>query len=218
MRWMHTRLIRKDSRSIALLAVFSSMAIALEIVPWPGVLDIPVLGVPGFNINWSGIPVVIVFFGLGFAYSLISVGAMWAAIAYRNFTGAAFKGCAEFFTVLGLVVAKLATAKWKPGKKISLAIYAVSACLFRAVGMYFTNIQLLPIFYGMPIEVAAAASALYVPWNIVQAIINVVLGGLLYFAIPERLAIEAGLGDQADRHTIQELPTDAVDEEAHGEQ
>jgi len=194
------------------------MAIVLEIVPWPGVLDIPVPGVLGFNINWSGIPVVMVFFGLGFAYSLISVGAMWAAIAYRNFTGAAFKGPAELFTVLGLVVAKLAMAKWKPGRKLSFAAYTVTACLFRAVGMYFTNIQLLPVFYGMPIEVAAVASTLYVPWNIVQAIINVVLGGLLYFAIPERLATEAGLGDQADRRIIEELPPDTADEGAHAEQ
>ena len=88
--------IRTDSRSIAILAVFAAMIIALEILPIPFLTDIPLFG--GFTLDPTGIPIVIVFLGLGIAYSLILIPIMWVTIAYRNLTGSIFKGFAEFYT------------------------------------------------------------------------------------------------------------------------
>ncbi|MFX1417004.1 MAG: hypothetical protein ACFFC0_09335, partial [Promethearchaeota archaeon] len=63
MSWFQKHPIRKDSKSIALLAVFVAMVVALEVYPILGVTDI---GIPGdFTIDWTGIPIVIVFLGLG---------------------------------------------------------------------------------------------------------------------------------------------------------
>ncbi|TFF91683.1 hypothetical protein EU546_08290 [Candidatus Thorarchaeota archaeon] len=195
--------LRTDSKSIALLAVFTAMVVAMEAVSIPFVTDIRVVG--NFSIDWTGIVIMIVFLGLGFVFSLVAITVMWASIAYRSISSATFKGVAELLTVLGVLVA----AQVMKGRDLSrakeLAVYLVFACLFRAVGMYFANIALPIFFFGLPVEAAIATSLLYLPWNVVQAIINIILGWVLYNAIPRELAIEAGFGEYHDIQKSQEL-------------
>jgi hypothetical protein len=185
--------LRTDSKSIALLAIFTSIIIALEIFPIIGLTDF-YTPVPNFTIDWTGIPIMIIFLGLGIAFSTISIGVMWVSIAYRNFNGAAFKFLAELLTLLGLVVAKLIIRDRELDWKLRTGIYLVSACVFRSIGMYFGNIFLFTLFGYMPIEVAIGFSLIYIPWNLLQAAINVIGGTLLYQMIPENLAMQAGLG------------------------
>ena len=185
--------IRTDSKSIALLAVFTSLVIALEIFPIPGLTDF-YTPVPNFTIDWTGIPIMIVFLGLGGVFSFFTVGVMWIFIAYRNFPGAAFKGLAETFTLLGLIAAKLVLRNRNLDWKKSAVVYFVFACLFRGVGMLFGNVILFNLFWGTPYDAAFVLSTIYVPWNIIQAAINVVGGIFLYQLIPENLRIQAGLG------------------------
>ncbi len=185
--------LRTDSRSIALLAIFTSIIIALEIFPIVGLTDF-YTPVPNFTIDWTGIPIMIIFLGLGITFSIISIGVMWVFIAYRNFNGAAFKFLAEMFTLLGLVVAKLIIRDRELDWKLRTGIYLVSACVFRSIGMYFGNIFLFTLFGYMPIETAVGFSVIYIPWNVLQAAINVIGGTLLYQMIPENLAMQAGLG------------------------
>jgi hypothetical protein len=207
--------VRTDSKSIALLAIFSAMVIALEIYPIVGITDLKFFpeGIP-FTIDWTGIPLVIIFLGLGIVYSFIATIIMFIAIAYRNFTGAVFKGFAEFYTILGLVAAKLLFRKYKLNRGKIFIAYTVFALAFRAIGMYFTNIVLLPILYPAfhTTETALVASAVLVPWNVAQAIINVVGGAILYYLIPPSLALQAGLGEDAGRAStrVQELPPDEI--------
>ncbi len=185
--------IRTDSKSIALLAIFTSIIIALEIFPIVGLTDF-YTPVPNFTIDWTGIPIIIIFLGLGMVFSILAVGAMWVFIAYRNFSGAAFKFLAELLTLLGLIVANLAMRNRDIDWKWRTAVYLVSACVFRSIGMYFGNIFLFTFFGYMPLEAAVVASVIYMPWNVLQATINVLGGTLLFRMIPESLAIQAGLG------------------------
>ncbi len=185
--------IRRDSKSIAIFAIFTSVIIALEIFPIVGLTDF-YTPVPGFTIDWTGIPIMIIFLGLGMFYSVLSIGVMWVFIAYRNFTGAAFKGLSELLTMLGLIVAKIAMRNRDIDWKWATGVYLISACAFRSIGMYFGNIMLFTFFGYMPFEVAVVASFAYIPWNILQATINVLGGVLLYKMIPENLLMEAGLG------------------------
>lgn len=185
--------IRTDSKSIALLAVFTSLVIALEIFPIVGLTDI-YTPVPNFTIDWTGIPIMIVFLGLGVVFSFFTVGVMWIFIAYRNFQGAAFKGLAEILTVLGLVVAKYVLRNRDVSWKWTALIYLIFGCLFRGVGMLFGNTILFQFFFHMPVEAAFSLSAIYVPWNVIQATINVFVGMLLYQLIPKDLKMEAGFG------------------------
>ncbi|UCH05437.1 MAG: hypothetical protein JSW05_04525 [Candidatus Thorarchaeota archaeon] len=214
MSWFQKHPIRKDSKSIALLAVFVAMVVALEVYPILGVTDI---GIPGdFTIDWTGIPIVIVFLGLGLVYSMVAVAAMWMAIAYRNFVGAAFKGFAEFYTIVGLLAAKLLTMRYDMSRTARLTLYVVFGVSFRAVAMFFTNIYLIQNFFGAVFEGAVIASVAYVIPNVVQAVINIVGGVVLYHLIPENLALQAGLGDDAVSASsrVEELPSAEIEESA----
>lgn len=200
--------IRTDSKSISLLAVFTAMVVAMEAVSIPFVTDIRVVG--SFSIDWTGIVIMVVFLGLGFVFSLVTIAVMWASIAYRSITSATFKGVAEFLTLLGVLLAAQVIRGRNLSRLKEIAVYVVFACFFRALGMYFANIALPIFFYGIPVEVAIGTSLLYLPWNVVQALINIVGGWLIFNAIPRELAVEAALGEYRDIQKSQEL-TDQED-------
>jgi riboflavin transporter FmnP len=170
------------------------MIVSLEAFPILGITDIKVPGL-NFTIDWTGIPIVIVFMAFGFVYSLLAIAIMWISIAFRNFPGAAFKGFAELFRILGITVGwvLLRNRAISYGKR--LVVYAAISSFFSAIGMYVVNILLLPLFYGIPFEIAVATSVLYIPWNILQALVNTIGGGMFYKIIPEDLRIAAGFKD-----------------------
>ncbi len=205
--------IRTDSKSIALLAIFSSIVIALEIFPIPGITDF-YTPIPHFTIDWTGIPLILIFFGLGITYSFFSIGIMWISIAYRNFYGAGFKALAEALTLLGFAVAKIALRKRRLEWKQEVAIYIFSAMIFRGIGMFFGNAALFLLWgYTSSPSAAFALSSIYVPWNLLQAIINVLGGMFLYKSIPENLKIQAGF-EMYGNNEIQkfdELSSDDID-------
>jgi hypothetical protein len=184
--------IEFDSRRIAIFTIFASMIIALEILPIPFLTDIPLFG--GFTLDPTGIPIAIVFLAYGNIFSLLLLPIMALVIGYRNPIGATFKEFAEFYTLLGLIVAKLILRKRSYNWKIATPMYVVLGVTFRAVGMYVTNIFLIQWLYGLPADSAAVLSATFVIPNIIQAVINVFLGILIYITIPENLKIEARFG------------------------
>jgi riboflavin transporter FmnP len=184
--------LRTDSRSIAILAIFAAMVLALEIIPIPFLTDIPLFG--GFTLDPTGVPITIVFLALGTIFSLILIPIMWVAIAYRNPIGAAFKGFAETYTLLGLIVAKIFLRKRLYDWKVALPAYLVFGVVFRAIGMYITNIFLIQWLYGSPLEGAIILSGAFVIPNIVQALINIIIGVIVFIIIPENLAIQARFG------------------------
>jgi hypothetical protein len=211
MTWLNRHPIRTDSKSIALLAIFVAMVVSLEVFPILGVTDI---GLPGnFTIDWTGIPIVIVFLGLGIIYSLVAIFAMWMAIAYRNFNGAAFKGFAELYTILGLMIARILFMRYQVGKRIRMVLYLTFGTVARVIGMFFTNIYLLQFFYGLTPEAAVIGSAAFAFPNVLQAFINIIGGVVLYHLIPENLALQAGLGDDAAGASskVEELPLEEIE-------
>jgi len=208
--------MRTDSKSIAILAIFTSIIVALEVFPVLGVTDILVLPAPRFTIDWTGIPLVLIFIGLGFLASMISMIIMILAILYRNPVGAVFKGFAELFTLLGLVIGYLVLKKREVSKPKRWAVYLVMGMVFRTVGMFFMNIILLPALlpFLYDLDGAIIASAIIVPLNAAQAVINIVGGIVFYNIIPNNLKISAGLGEFYEpSKTIRELPAEEIDEE-----
>ena len=130
--------VRTDSQSIAILAIFAAMILALEILPIPLLTDIPLFG--GFTLDPTGIPITMIFLMFGSIFSLILLPIMWIAIAYRNPLGSVFKGFAEFFTLFGLIVAKMLLKKKSYDWKVAAPTYIIFGVVFRAVGMYISNI------------------------------------------------------------------------------
>ena len=184
--------IRTDSRSIALLAIFAAMVIALEILPIPLLTDIPLFA--GFTLDPTGIPITLIFLMLGSFFGLILIPIMWVSIAYRNLIGSVFKGFAEFYTLLGLIVAKLILKKRSYDWKVALPTYLFFGIVFRVVLMYISNIFLIQWLYMSPPEVALALSASFVLPNLIQAFLNIFFGILIFMIIPESLMIEGRLG------------------------
>jgi hypothetical protein len=184
--------LRTDSRSIAILAVFAAMVLALEILPIPFLTDIPLFG--GFTLDPTGIPITIVFLAFGVAFSLILIPIMWVAIAYRNFLGSVFKGFAEFYTLLGLILARFVLGKRSYDWKVAAPIYLIFGVSFRSIGMYITNIFLIQWLYGLPLDGAVVLSASFVIPNAIQAVINIAIGIFIFIIIPENLAIQARFG------------------------
>ena len=213
MQWPRISPVRKDSKSIALLALFSAMVIMLEAYPILGVTDIRT--VKFFTLDPTGIPLVIVLLGLGGFYSIITISIMWVSIAYRGkVAGATFKGVAELLTILGIAFAKKITRRREMSKWIEILVWVVIASLLRSVGMFFATLVLSPYFYGATFELALVDAILYFPWNIVQACINVIGGVLLYEAIPVELRLQAGLGENINRGkaVIEKIPPDEIPE------
>jgi riboflavin transporter FmnP len=207
--------LRTDSKSIAILAIFTSIIVALEVFPVLGVTDILVLPSPRFTIDWTGIPLILIFLGLGFLATMISMVIMIIAILYRNPIGAVFKGFAELFTLLGLLLGYLILRKREVSKPTRWAVYIVMGVVLRTVGMFFMNIlllpALLPVFYDL--NGAIIASAIIVPLNAIQAVINIVGGIVFYNLIPKNLKITAGLGEFYEpSKTIRELPAEEIEE------
>jgi hypothetical protein len=212
MPWPRISPVRKDSKSIALLALFSAM-VMLEAYPIPGVTDIRTVG--PFTLDPTGIPLVIVFLGLGGFYSIITIFTMWVSIAWRgNVAGATFKSIAELLTILGIALARKITRRREMSEWSEILIWVGIASLFRSVGMFFATLILSPYFYATTFESALAAAILYFPWNIVQACINVIGGVLLYKAIPIELRLQAGLGENTSqaKSVIEKLPPDEIPE------
>ncbi len=191
--------VRTDSISIAILAIFAAMVLALEIIPIPLLTDIPLFA--GFTLDPTGIPITIVFLAFGSFFALILIPIMWIAIAYRNPLGSVFKGFAEFYTLLGLIIAKLVLRNRSYDWKVATPVYLVFGISFRAIGMYVSNIFLIQWLYGSNLEGAILLSGSFVIPNIIQALLNVFIGIMIFVIIPENLAIQARLGKHGDGKT-----------------
>lgn len=188
--------VRTDARSIAILAIFAAIVLALELVPIPFLTDIPLFG--GFTLDPTGIPIAILFLAFGTIFAIILLLIMGIAIGYRNPIGATFKLFAEFYTLLGLIIAYVILRKHGHDWKVAAPLYIVFGVTFRAVGMYVTNIFLIQWLYGMPQETAIVLSATFVIPNVIQALINTIVGILIFIVIPENLKIEARFGKYND--------------------
>lgn len=198
-----------QSKRIAVLAVFTSISMLLEVFPVPGITDLKLVPqVPSFTIDWTGIPLSFILLGLGLTYSLTAVVGVGIAIGYRNPVGALFKVASETLTVLGMSVGfsvhrALRKRLPKLSKTRTLLVLA-GGMLFRMVGMYVINIALLPVFVGLPEATAITVSGILVPWNGVQALINILGAWVLMALLPRELLLQAGLslpageGDQID--------------------
>ena len=129
---------------------------------------------------------------------------MGLVIGYRNPIGAAFKFPAELFKIIGLALAWWILRHKQVSYHTRIIIYTLFAAAFCALGMYVTNgAILLPLLYQMETSAAWAYSLTFVPLNIIQSVVNVVIGGIVFGIIPEGLKMQ--FVSEEDSDTILEL-------------
>lgn len=189
---------RIDAKSISLLAIFSAAIIAIEFLPLIGITD---LKIPGTNFTFdpTGIPIVLIFLFFGFIFSFVGVCIMGIVIGFRNPIGAAFKFPAELFKIIGLVVAWAILRNRKVSYHTRIVIYTLFAAAFCALGMYVMNgAILLPLLYTMESSAAWVMSLTFIPLNIIQSVVNVVFGGIIFGVIPESLKMQFVADEGAD--------------------
>ncbi|MHA1927703.1 MAG: hypothetical protein ACTSV2_03875 [Candidatus Thorarchaeota archaeon] len=196
-----------DSKSIALLSVFSAMVAALEIFPIPGITDIPVPGL-FFTIDWTGIPIAFLYLAFGFVYSFFSITIMTIIIMTRSVSSATYKLFAELFKIIGMLFAGVFLRKQKSVRRLYILVYILFAIIFCVVGMFFANYWLFQLFYAFTPELAYITSIAYMPWNAVQSIINVVGGFAILNVIPEDLARTFSIGKYAEEQSADILELD----------
>ncbi len=175
-----------DSKTISLLSIFLAMVFALEVYPVVGIIDIPIPGIT-FTIDWTGIPLILLFYFFGPFFSLIGVGVIGIAIGYRKPISAVFKVLAEFYKILGITVVWLVIRNREVSYGRRVLLYTIVASIFCAGGMFLSNIYLLQLLYGMPVDAAIVASTVLIPWNVLQSIINVASGSFLFKIVPDDL-------------------------------
>ncbi|MDF1540236.1 MAG: ECF transporter S component [Candidatus Thorarchaeota archaeon] len=177
-----------NSKNIALFAIFLAMIIALEILPIIGITDLKIPGT-NFTLDPTGIPIVLVFLFFGSGFAVAGTGMAGLIIAMRgNPIGAVFKFFAEFYKIVGLVIAWWLFRNREVPFTKRITLYTIFATITCAIGMYVTNgAILLPLLYGMESSAAWSLSLTFVPLNVIQSLINVIGGGFIFGIIPADL-------------------------------
>ena len=96
-----------DTRSIALSAIFSALAVMLTMIN----ITIPFPLLPYLKFDFSEIPVTMAFFLVGPQYALLSTAIYWVVLTIRagDILGPAMKGAAVASMIIGLWIASKVT-------------------------------------------------------------------------------------------------------------
>ncbi len=133
-----------DTRSIALSAIFSALAVMLTMIN----ITIPFPLLPYLKFDFSEIPVTIAFFLVGPRYALLSTAIYWIVLTIRagDILGPAMKGAAVASMIIGLWVASKVTKGGKSnGVKSLITSGLVIGILLRVVVMSVFNYAVFTI-------------------------------------------------------------------------
>ena len=152
-------------------------------------LKIPFPWYPNLKFDFTGVPIVLSLLMYGMDSSVITslVAGLGIWVRSGNLLSAAMKTIAELSTVAGLYLGLRVTA----GRKLDAKWMALSSAVglaSRMVVMTFTNLYVLPNFYGVPMEATIGLLPLIAAFNAAQGAITVWLGFFLDRAVKSRLA------------------------------
>ncbi len=131
-----------DTRSIALSAIFSALAVMLTMIN----ITIPFPLLPYLKFDFSEIPVTMAFFLIGPQYALLSTAIYWIVLTIRagDILGPAMKGAAVASMIIGLWVSSKVTKgnKTKGVKSLITSSLAIGG-LLRVVVLSMFNYAVL---------------------------------------------------------------------------
>ena len=147
-----------DTRSIALSAIFSALAVMLTMIN----ITIPFPLLPYLKFDFSEIPVTLAFFLIGPQYALLSTAIYWIVLTIRagDILGPAMKGAAVASMIIGLWVASKVTKGNKAnGVKSLITSGLVIGILLRVVMMSVFNYAVFTIIAPFWLEYATGLVA-----------------------------------------------------------
>ncbi|MBS7635620.1 hypothetical protein KEJ34_09140 [Candidatus Bathyarchaeota archaeon] len=138
---------------------------------------------PFFKFDFTGVPILLSFYILGFYSSLFSSAVALFAILARSgdVLGASMKALAEFSTVAGVAFSMKVIPKFKRHMPIIFGV------LFRCTIMFFATLIILPLFTQTSFMTILLQSHLYAAFNAIQGIISIFGGMLLQEAVRKKI-------------------------------
>jgi riboflavin transporter FmnP len=129
---------------------------------------------PFLKFDFTGVPILLSFYILGFYSSIFTSAVALFAILARSgdLVGASMKALAEFSTVVGVAFAIKSIPKFKRSVPIIFGV------LFRCAVMFFANLLILPLFTSTLFMAVLLQSPPIAVFNIIQGFISV-LGGII---------------------------------------
>ena len=175
------------TREVAAASLLGALAVLWEIIPGPP-FDIPFPLYPRISLDLTGIPMMIslMFYGTvpGVYTSLIGCSIIFLR---GNVPGGIFKLLAELATLLGFVLLKK-----------NIVTKSILAVTLRVAIMTVTNYFLLQLFYNMPEFDVVGLLVPIALFNMVQALINIIPGYLIYL----RISKSKKFGDVTTAHQL----------------
>ena len=162
----------KDTVKITSTALLAALVVMLDYVglkipfPWMPILKFDVTGVP--------IAIATLLFGITSGGLTSIIAFLSIIIRSGNYIGGLMKAIAEFSTVTGFGVTKYIPERYK---QIGAPILAI---LLRVIFMTITNSWVMPNVYMIPWDVTMSMLPMIAAFNIIQGIITLVLGIIIY--------------------------------------
>lgn len=160
--------------TIAGTAVLAALVVVFDYSMKYSGLKIIFPWLPFLKFDFTGVPILLSFYILGFHSSLFTSAVAFFAIFARSgdVIGASMKALAEFSTVTGVAFSLKAIPKFKQYTSIIFGV------LFRCTIMFFANLIILPLFTQKSFMEILLQGYLYAVFNAIQGFISI-FGGIL---------------------------------------
>jgi len=172
-----------DTRTLAGTTILASLVVVFDYTMKYSGLKIPFPWLPFLKFDFTGIPIVLSFYLLGFIPGVFTSMVAFVAILARSgdVIGSSMKGLAELSNVAGMAFALKKVPRFKRSAPLALGI------LTRCLVMFFSNLLVLPAYYKIPFMLVLGMSPLIAAFNVIQGSISVLGGFFIYEAIKERI-------------------------------
>jgi riboflavin transporter FmnP len=177
--------MKKDTVTLTGTTVLAALVFIFDYTMKFSGLKIPFPWLPNLKFDFTGVPIVLstLLFGLASGATTSAIAFLAILIRSGDVVGASMKALAEFSTILGMTLASKRFAKTPKLAKIASSFFGVAS---RSLTMFFANLIILPMFYGILQTAAILTSPLIVAFNVVQGFIGIILGYFLYETLIRR--------------------------------
>jgi riboflavin transporter FmnP len=177
---------KRSSTIIAQTAILSALVVVFDyamkfsgfkiIFPW----------LPYLKFDFTGIPIVLslllISLGSGAATSTVTMLAI--LVRSGDVVSASMKALAEFSTILGMFIGMIV---FKKNLKLTKPASFLTGCIARVMIMTVANLIILPLYTSITFEAVLLTSPLMAVFNLIQGLLSIFGGYLLYEALKFRI-------------------------------
>jgi len=178
--------MKNSTTTLVQTAVLGALVVIFDYTLKYSGLKIPFPPFPTLKFDFTGIPIVLSLLLLGLkSGATTSIVALLAILARSgDVVGASMKALAEFSTVLGMA---LGVVLFKKSTTLRKPVSYTLGCLSRMLVMVLANLVVLPLYYERPFFAAVVMIPYIAAFNLVQGVLTVFGGYLIYEALIRRV-------------------------------